>query len=83
MLNAPKLNPKTLSLNSSLMARSHCTEPEPGNGKGNNGFLYYMFTVHTALRQGQEPDPLSPIVLVPFPVPVPVPVPVPCSVNKP
>ena len=42
-----------------------------------------MFTVHTVLRQGQEPDPLSPIVLVPFPVPVPVPVPVPRSVNKP
>ena len=36
-----------------------------------------MFNVHIALRQEHEPDPLSPIVLVPFPVPVP------CSVNKP
>ena len=52
-----------------------------GNGTRINGFLYIMFTVHNALRQRQGPDPLSPIVLVPFPVPVTVPVP--CSVNKP
>ena len=44
----------------------------PGTGKGTgdgnriNGFIYIMFTVHTALRQGREPDPLSPIVLVPL-----------------
>ena len=61
----------------------HGTGTGTGTGDGTriNGFLYIMFTVHTALRQGQEPDPLSPIVLVPFPVPVPVLVP--CSVNKP
>ena len=61
----------------------HRTGTETGTGDGTriNGFLYIMFTVHTALRQGQERDPLSPIVLVPFPVDVPVPVP--CSVNKP
>ena len=64
-----------------LMARSHCTEPGPGLGTGKNGFLYIVFTVHTALRQGQGPEPLFSIVLVPFPVPVPVPVP--CSVNEP
>ena len=38
-------------------------------------------TVHTAPRPGMGPDPLSPIVLVPFPIPIPVPVP--CSVNAP
>ena len=37
--------------------------------------------VHTAPRQGQEPDPLSPIVPVSFPIPVLAMVP--CSVNKP
>ena len=61
----------------------HGTGTRTGTGDGTriNGFLCIMFTVHTTLRQGQEPDPLSPIVLVLFPVPVPVPVP--CSVNKP
>ena len=65
------------------MARSHCTEPGQGTGIGDgtriNGFLYIMFNVHTALRQEQEPDQLSPIVLVPFPVPVPVGGPVQCE----
>ena len=50
-----------------------------GNRNRNNGFLYIMFTVHTALRQGQEQDPLFFIVLALFPVPVLVP----CSMNRP
>ena len=37
--------------------------------------------VHTGLAMGNEPDPLSSIMLAPFPVPVPVPVQ--CSVNEP
>ena len=55
-----------------------------GTGNGNrtrnrnNGFLYIMSTVHTALRQGQEQDPLFSIVLVLFPVPVLVL----CSMNR-
>ena len=36
---------------------------------------------HTGLKQGKEPDPLFPIVLVQFAVPVPVPFP--SIVNKP
>ena len=37
----------------------HGTGTGTGTGDGNriNGFLYIMFTVHTAPRQGQEPDP--------------------------
>ena len=67
------------------MARSHCTEPGMAAGvemgTGTMGYYTLYCTVHTALRQEQEPDPLSPIVLVP--VPFPFPVPLPCSVNEP
>ena len=64
-----------------IMAHSHCTEPGLGMGPwtGTVGFYIICCTVDTALRQGQEPDPLSPIVLVPSHVPFSVP----CSVNKP
>ena len=62
-----------------LISHSHCTEPGPGMGPGTMGYYILCCTVHTAMRQGQEPDPLFPIVLVPFPVQVLVP----CSVNKP
>ena len=67
-----------------LMAHSHCTDPGPvlgpELGTGTMDFYILCCTVHTALRQGHKPDPLSPIVLVLFPVPAPVPVL--CSVNK-
>ena len=63
----------------------HGTEPEtgPGLGMGTGTMGYYILcgTVHTALRQGQEFGPLSPIVLVL--VSFPFSVPLPCSVNKP
>ena len=47
------------------------------------GFYILYRNVHTDLKLGNEPDPLSSIMPVPFPVPVPVPVPLPCSVNEP
>ena len=53
------------------MARSHCTGLElgagPGMGMGTMGYYILCRTVHTALGLGLGPDPLSPIVPVPFP----------------
>ena len=54
-----------------------------GTGLGLMGPNILYRNVHTGPRQGQEPNPFSPIVPVPFPVPAPVPVPVPRRVNKP
>ena len=66
-----------------LMACSHCTEtgtgPGQGPGMGTMGYYILCRTVHTAQGQGQEPDLLSPIVLLLVPVPVPFPVPVQCE----
>ena len=52
-----------------------------GTEKGLIGSNILYRCIHTGLRQGNEADPLSPIMPVPFPVPVPIPVP--CSVNAP
>ena len=55
-----------------------------GNRMGNNGSMgYYTLcrTVPTVLGPGTGPDPLSPIVSVPFPVSAQLPSP--CSVNMP
>ena len=68
-----------------LMARSHCTGPKPWVGLetelGTMGYFILYRTVHSAKGPGMGPDPLSPIVPVPFLVPVPVPFP--CNVNVP
>ena len=50
-----------------------------GTGQELIGSNILYISIHTGLRVGNEPDPLSSIM----PVPVPVPVPVPCSVNEP
>ena len=50
--------------------------PEPGQVRNAVSNLLYR-NVHTDLRQENEPDPLSPIMPVPFPVPVP------CRMNEP
>ena len=65
------------------MACSHCMGPGPelGMGVGTMGYYISCRTVHTAPGPGMEPDPLSPIVPVPFPVPVAYPFP--SSVNMP
>ena len=64
------------------MAGSHCTGQGQGAGPGTRlgtmGYYILCRTVHTALGPETGPDPLSPIVSVPFPVPA---VPFPCSVN--
>ena len=62
-----------------LIVYAHCTGLEPGQVQGTglgaigpySSILYR--NVQTGLRQGQEPDPLSAIVLVQFPLPVQVP----------
>ena len=65
------------------MTYSHYTGLEPGQvkrtGKELMGSNILYRSVHTGLRQGNEPDPLSAVMPVPFPVPVPVP----RSVNEP
>ena len=67
------------------MAYLHCTGAGVGTRTGTEDhdywFKYIIQKCHTGPRQGQELDPLSPIVPVMFPVPVQVPVPF--SVNKP
>ena len=66
------------------MAYSNCTGQGPGHAQGMAAGLMdpgSYRNVHTGLRQGQAPDPLS--TIMPVIVPVPAPVPLPCSVNKP
>ena len=65
-----------------IMAYSHSTGPGRDSYRGQDSVpIYYAGNVHTGPNQFQEPDPMSPIVLVPFRVPVQVPFL--CNVNKP